>query len=293
MIGELGGLACAPLWAISSILLKSQTGKVDALRINALRSVFGSIFLIAIVPIFGRTDQLGDLSFPAVAYLWSSVIIGMVLGDTLYIKGMGIIGVARALPISITYPIFVLPFSATIIGESLSRLTIVGVLITVAGLYVITAPKRGAEKAPAETRRQYWQGVFLLLAASVCWAVGTTVLSFSMTELDPIVASAIRMPFMALVLLIIVFLKKDARKTWYPGRRSLIILALAGIVGIGLGGLLFLVGIKYAKPARTAILSATAPLFGMPLSVLILRERVTLRMVVGTILCVLGIWFVI
>ena len=273
--------------------MKSQTGKLDALRINTLRAIFASIFVVAIVLIFGRIDQLGDLSFSAVAYLWSSVIIGMVLGDTLYIKGMGIIGVARALPISITYPIFVLPFSVTIIGESLSGLTIVGVLITVVGLYVITAPKRGAEKAPAETRRQYWRGIFLLLAASVCWATGTIVLNFSMTELDPIVASAIRMPFMVFVLLIIAFLKKDTRKAWYPGRRSLMILALAGILGIGLGGMLFLVGIKYAKPARTAILSSTAPLFGMPLSVLILRERITLKMVAGTILCIIGIWFVI
>ena len=198
---------------------------------------------------------------------------------------------SKQLPI--TYPIFVLPFSITIIGEDLSHLTIVGVLITVAGLYVITAPKRGAEKPPAETRRQYWWGMFFLLAASALWATSTTILNFSMIELEPIVASVIRMPFMALVLSIIVFLKKDTRKAWYPGRRSLIILALAGIVGIGLGGLLFLVGIKYAKPARTAILSSTAPLFGMPLSVLILRERITLKMVAGTILCIIGIWFVI
>ncbi len=293
LIGELGGLACAPLWAISTILIKSQTNKVDALRINALRSVFGSIFLIAIFPVFGKIDMLGDLSFSAVAYLWLSVLIGLVLGDTLYIKGMGIVGAARALPISITYPIFVLPFSITIIGEDLSRLTIVGVLIAVAGLYIITAPKRGAKEVPAETRRQYWWGIFLLLAASSLWAISTTILNFSMIELEPIVAAVIRMPFMALALWIIVFLKKDTRKAWYPGRKPLLILALAGILGIGMGGFLFMVGIKYAGPAKTAILSATTPLFGLPLSVVMLRERITLRMVVGTILCIVGIWFAI
>jgi len=190
VIGEIGALGCAPLWALSSILLKSQTDRLDALRINALRGLFATAFVLAIVPITGRIDQLGSLSLPAVAYLWLSVIIGLVLGDTLYIKGMGIIGASKALPISITYPIFVLPFSATIIGESLSILTIGGVFITVMGLYLITAPPRGSERASETMRKQYWRGVFLILAASLCWAVGTMSLRFAMVDLDPILAGA-------------------------------------------------------------------------------------------------------
>lgn len=293
MIGELGGLACAPLWAISSILLKSQTGKIDALRINAIRGIFATAFFIAILPISGRASQLMELPLSGVVYLLTSVVIGLVLGDTLYIEGMGIVGVARALPISITYPIFVLPFSVILVGENLSFLTVVGVFVTVVGLYVITAPKRGAEKAPAETRRQYWWGVSLLLIASLCWAVGTTLLKFGMVELDPIVASVLRMPFMTLVLLVMAFSRKKTTGIWYHGPKSLTILALAGILGIGMGGLFFMLGLKYSGAARTAILSATAPLFGVPLSMLILRERITMRMVLGTILCVIGIWFVI
>jgi len=293
LIRELGGLACAPMWAISSIMLKSQTDKIDALRINAVRGIFASVFLMAIVPIFGKTDQLMNLSFSGVAYLWTSVVVGLVVGDTLYIKGMGIVGVARALPISITYPIFVLPFSVVLADESVSSLTIVGILIVIVGLYVITAPKRGAEKPSTATRKQYWWGVSLLLMASLCWAIGTTLLDFGLEELDPIVASALRMPFMTLVLLVMISLKKSGEKTWYHGSRSLTILALAGILGIGVGGLLFMVGLQYAGTARTAILSSTAPLFGVPLSMLILRERITLKIVAGTILCVIGIWFVI
>jgi DME family drug/metabolite transporter len=221
------------------------------------------------------------------------VIIGLVLGDTLYIKGMGIIGASKALPISITYPIFVLPFSATIIGESLSILTIGGVFITVMGLYLITAPQRGSERASGAMRKRHWWGVSLILAASLCWAVGTMSLRFAMVDLDPILAGAIRMPFMTLVLFAIVNFRRSAAKVWNHGLRSLTILALAGILGIGLGGLLFMVGVKNAGAARTAILSATAPLFGVPLSMLMLRERITLKIVLGTILCVVGIWFVI
>ena len=50
------------------------------------------------------------------------------------------------------------------------------------------------------------------------------------------------------------------------------ILALAGILGIGLGGVFFMVGVKDIGAAKTAILSSTAPLFGVPLSMLMLYE---------------------
>ncbi len=293
MIGELGGLGCAPLWALSSILLKSQTDRLDAVRINALRTAFASVFVVAIVPIFGRTGQLSHLSLSAILYLWLSVIIGLVVGDTLYIKGMGIIGVSRALPISITYPIFMLPFSVTVVGEKLSVLTVAGVFVTVSGLYLITAPQRGAERMSGTVRKQYWRGIFLLLAASLCWAVGTTILNFAMIDMDPIVAGAIRMPFMAVILFTIAHVRKSDKNIWHHGFRSLTTLALAGILGIGVGGLLFMVGIKYAGPARTAILSSTAPMFGVPLSMFMLHEKITPKTVLGTVLCMMGIWFVI
>lgn len=101
------------------------------------------------------------------------------------------------------------------------------------------------------------------------------------------------MPFMTLVLFVIVYLRKGTVKKRNTGISSLAILSLAGILGIGLGGLLFMVGVKHAGAAKTAILSGTAPLFGAPLSMFILHEKITLRIVLGTILCVIGIWFVI
>ena len=274
-------------------MLKSQIGKLDALRINAIRGIVASAFLIGIALITGKIDQLNSLSISALVYLYASVIIGLVLGDTFHIKGMGIIGVSKALPISITYPIFVLPFSVTIVGESLSVSTISGVSITVVGIYLITAPPRGADRPAEAARKQYWWGVCLILAASLCWAIGTTLLGFAMTDLDPILAGAIRMPFMTLMLFGIIYSQKSTVPVWNHGLKSWVILSLAGVLGIGLGGMLFMAGVKYAGPAKTAILSATAPLFAVPLSVFILHEKITLKILIGTVLCVIGIGFVI
>ena len=293
MIGELSALVCAPLWALSSIMLKSQTGKLDALQINAVRGLFAAAFAVALFLVTGRISQLSGLSLSAITYLLLSVIVGFVIGDTLYIKGMAIIGVSKALPMSIVYPIFVLPFSVAMVGERLSVATIAGVFITVVGLYLLTKPQSGAEGKPEITRKRYWRGVFFVLAAAFFWAIGTVSLEFAMTDLDPILAGAIRMPFMALVLFAMIYLRKGSTKIRSHGRRSMIILGLAGVLGIGVGGLAFMIGVKYAGSAKTAILSSTAPLFGVPLSMIMLRERITLKTVLGTVLCVIGVCFII
>lgn len=293
MIGELGALGCAPLWAISSILIKSQSDKLNALQINAIRGLFAAAFAVAIFFPTGRIGLLASLSLSSIIYLLVAVIIGFVAGDTLFIKGMAIIGVSKALPMSIIYPIFVLPFSIFIVGEHLSLANIAGIFIAVAGLYLITNPRNGSEGALVATRRQHWLGVSYVLAATLLWAIGTVILGFAMADLDPILAGAIRMPFMAMILFALVYMKANSANTWSHGFRTLIIVGLAGVLGIGLGGLLFMIGVKYAGAAKTAILSSTAPLFGVPLSMLMLRERITLRIVAGTVLCVAGIWFVI
>jgi len=220
LIKKFSGLACAPLWALSSILLKTQTNKLDALRINAIRGIFASLFLVAIVPVFGKTEQFNHISLSSVIYLWSSVIIGIVMGDTLYIKGMTIIGVSRALPISIIYPVFVLPFSIIIAGDRPSALVIVGMFVIVLGLYFITSSQQGTDKSLGITRKQYWWGVFLVLAAALLWAIGTTVLDFAMKALDTFIAGAIRMPFMTAVLWIAIMLRGGPPSKWHHNFKS-------------------------------------------------------------------------
>jgi drug/metabolite transporter (DMT)-like permease len=77
------------------------------------------------------------------------------------------------------------------------------------------------------------------------------------------------------------------------GARSLGMIALAGMVGIGGSGLLYLSAVKYAGAARTASLAGTMPLFAALLSWLVLRERITPRLIVGSAVTVAGIWLIV
>ena len=70
------------------------------------------------------------------------------------------------------------------------------------------------------------------------------------------------------------------------------ILGTAGVMGAGVGSMLYVLAVQQAGAARTAILSSTAPLFALPMAALLLHERITPRVVAGTLLSIVGIWLV-
>jgi drug/metabolite transporter (DMT)-like permease len=72
-------------------------------------------------------------------------------------------------------------------------------------------------------------------------------------------------------------------------RGGLALLATSGALGYALGGWLFLLGVARAGIAKTAILTSISPIFTVALSAWLLREPVTVRLIIGTCLCVSGV----
>jgi len=79
----------------------------------------------------------------------------------------------------------------------------------------------------------------------------------------------------------------------FRDRRHIGAIAIAGLAGTAFGSLLYVYAVGAAGAARTAILNATAPVMGMPLSVLFLGEKLTWRVAIGTAVCVAGVVLVV
>ena len=69
--------------------------------------------------------------------------------------------------------------------------------------------------------------------------------------------------------------------------------AAVGVLGTGIGGFLFLVGLKYAGAAKTAALVSTTPLFATPIAVVFLKERVTWPVAASTLATVAGVGLIV
>ncbi len=293
MIGEISALTCALCWASSSILLKSQTGKLDSLSINALCCAFASLFFWGVSALSGRLVQIAQLPLLSLLYLLSAVLVGISLGDTLFLKSLSLIGVSRALPIVSISPLFTTFLALAFLHEELTWTIIGGIGLTTVGVYVVASSQEGLSREGNPTPQPaQWLGLTLALLAAFCWSIGIVTLKPGLQGVNVFVANSVRMPFAALILTLLALRWGRIGRIGNHGWRSLTTIALAGLVGSGFGSALFLNAIQHAGAAKASSLSSIYPLLALPLSSIFLRERITPRIILGTVLSVGGIWLI-
>ena len=283
--GELAGLLSALCWAATGLLVRAHGSGFSPVTINALRSSIAALVFLVAWPWLG---EVGPIPLTALALLVVSLLVGLGLGDSLYFAAIPRIGVARALPISMSYPVLTALLAVVLLREPIGPLSAVGIGATLAGVYLVASPARGAEPERTSEPAAYWGGVAMAVAAAVSWSISTVALGPALAQVDVWTASAIRMPLVGGVLWLVA-----ARAGDLPGRaqlrgRPMLVIAAIGLLNV-LATVLFLEGVAAAGAARTAVLTATSPVFVTPVSVLLLQERVTWALGVGTICSVAGV----
>jgi len=297
--GELLGLIAAVIWAISNTLLRMQTVRLGAVAVNFWRCVVTIPFFIILFLIVRDPGTLRDLTPLTILYIVLGVCIGMVTGDTLQYHAIKLIGVSRSMPISGCFPLFTVFFAWLLNGEPIRVQVLGGAVVVMLGVLLISLPKRTparigiiAAPAPVIVDRTNAIGIAFSLIAAVCWSLSTVVQSKALAHSDAITVNLIRMPVAACVLLIASRGRANVPLRQF-GARTFLFLAVIGIFGTGLANISYLGALKIAGAGKTAVLIATAPLFALPLSILLLGERPGLRAVMGTLLTVLGIALVV
>lgn len=292
-MGEASALAAAVLWALTASLLTSQTRAIQAVPLSALRLLFGSVLFVALLVPSGALDELRGMSARTALSMVGSGVVGLGVGDTLYITSLGLLGSARTFPISAaSYPLLTFVLAVSFLGEEVTALMLLGAVLIVAGLSLVVA-ESGASPQVSMRAGAAVRGVVLALVAAGFWALATTWLKLGSGDLGAVAAGSLRIPAAALCMVALTASGPGRLRFNDYGRGSLTVVAAAGLLGSGLGSLLFIFSVQEAGAGKAAILSSTAPLFALPLAVLFLAERVTPRIVVGTIVSILGIWLVV
>jgi len=300
--GEAGALLAAALWSVSVTILTVQTRRIGAISVNAVRSLSAALFVLLLIPFAGGLSDLRGISASSAVALVGSGVLAMGLGDSLYFASLPLLGVSRAVPISNgLYPLLALLIAAVWLDEEVTGLILLGTGLVIVGVSLLVGERspavagdgNGSHGGPAGAPAGQWRrGLFLLILACVVWAISTAWLKAGMGDLDVIAVGIIRIVINALILLPVAGLVGGRREIAGNGMRNTAALAVAGVLGIGIGSLLYIFAVQEVGAGRTAVLTSTQPLFALPLAVLFLREKITPKVVLGTALCILGIWFV-
>ena len=286
MVGIAAGLVCALTWAVGSIMMRDLSRKLDPITLNAPRTLVGGLLMLAVVWISGRQVGYAAITPLQLFFMLGSMAVGGGLGDALYVTSLARIGVSRAFPIASIYPALTLVLGVLLLGEPISPGIVGGLVLVMTGVVLIsritgtvTGPEHHATAG----------GVSLALGAAACWAISMLMIAPGIEGHDAILVASVRVPALSLVLWAITLARGSWRRLGTLSRRDWVILLVGGLIGWGLGSMLFVLTVALVGPTQAAILTSTSPMFALPLSALLLRERLSRRVWVGTLLTICGV----
>jgi drug/metabolite transporter, DME family len=282
--GALCALGSALTWAITSLLVRTVCPPLSSVTVSVLRSLMGGGLLVAWVLAVGGFAQLGGMSWRTFAFLAVSIVLAIAVGDVLFFESARMLGLARAMTVSMTYPLMGAVLAAVFLDEPISARLAVGSVVTLSGLAIIVLTRPTEEARPGHTRL----GLAAATVAAAAWAGSLLVLKPAMGTLDPVTAQAVRLPLAGLLLLATPWGWDTGSQIARVNRGVLARVALLGAV-TAMSSVLFVSGVKLADVAVAAVLSSTAPLFAIPLGLIFLGERLTTRAALGTLVTVSGL----
>ena len=288
--GEFAALAAAICWSIAVIIFKSASQLLSPLLITALKNSIALIsfimfFLLFDIPIwydgFSNTDYIKIII---------SGILGMGIGDILFICALSQIGANRIAIINCFEPAMIYCFSILILGTILNTQQLLGFIIVIISLLIISYENDIKDIDPHIKKR----GIIFQLAAIFLSSLGIVLIKPVLSKAADSITiqlwvTAFRL-FPGFIVAWIIFLfQKNKLAHLKPLKKSNMIIKI--IISSGLGTFIALSFwiIGYAnieKPPVASIIGQTSVIFIIILSFVFLKEKIS-KIRIVSILCAL------
>jgi drug/metabolite transporter (DMT)-like permease len=283
-LGSAAALLSAAAWALSSILFRRLGDEASPLGMNLGKCIIGSVALGAIILFVG----IHPVPVRDFVFLGLSGLLGIALGDTLFFTALMSLGPRLALLLGALGPVFTVIMAVIFLRERPSLLAWTGMVTTIAGINWAmweSVPQEAEGRSHRLTAIKY--GVLSIF----CNAAGIILAKVGVSSVSALDGTFIRF-LCGMIGLLIVGGSSGQLKTWltpFADRRTIKLLLSAVFVAIFGGFWLFLVALKHIDASIAVVLNETTPLFVLPLAFFMLKEKISLRSVIGAAIAVSGV----
>lgn len=268
------------------------------MAVNFMRASLSFPFFLVAALAMGPEGGLGQVTTARAGWLLLSVVGSYVVGDALFLSGATLLGVPVALAIASTYPLWSALAGWLFLGQSVGPAGLAGVVLVVAGVATVVryrgagageAARAGSEAAGLRNAPGHVTGVLLAGATSLFWALNTFAIARGGADLPVAGVNTFRMGFaVALMPLGRLLLGGRGPTLLVPLRDMRRVWPVFLLESVG-GTALFVVGLTHAPLAVAAALTSLAPVLSVPFAVLIGKERIGGRVLLGIVVVTAGI----
>jgi len=289
-IGELAALATSIAWSGTSVLFTKATRQVGSIIVNRIRVLLALVFLMLlnwtlygyVLPINAGADR----------WLWFALsgAIGYALGDVFLFQSFLCIGAQRGMLMMSLAPLMSAGLAWIFFGEVLTGMQMLGVIVTLAGIAWVILRRNQSE--PNQICSPV-QGVLFGLGAATGQAVGYVLSKQGLTDnFSPIAGNSIRMLAAVIALWTLASIQGKTRETINSMRerpKVLGWLTMAAITGPVLGATLSLFALQHTQVGIASTLIALPPVFLLPVSWVVFKEKFDWGAVFGTLVAIGGV----
>jgi len=213
---------------------------------------------------------------------------GVFLYNVMFFIGLKTVEASRASVIIATNPVFIALFSSIIYKEKLSRLQLLGIFISVIGAVLVIV--RGDLKQLFQG--DLGQGEVFIFCCVVCWVSYSLIGKWVMHTLSPLVSVTYSALIGCAALLFPALIEGIAADLVHFPWVVWIGLGYLAVFGTVLGFVWYYEGVYIIGPTKAGIFINFVPISAIVLAVLILGEKITVSLIIGTILVILGVFCV-
>ena len=291
VLGSTIGIISAALYGLSVVVYRSQADEISPIAVSSIKMWVALPFMVVMTLLIPGLE-VALLPLMTVVLLSTSVLLGAVIGDTIYLWSQERIGVSYAFPIAMSFPIITFFMTVVFLNEPLILSRLGGAIIAVVGIILISNEQNRSQKNSETPSKMDLFGIFGAIATAVLYATGTTVLQVGIEGVDPIAGNLIRIVVGSIAFVPMVAVARVGGMS-VPTRSATVRVIIAGFFGMALGSILYVAAVAMVGAAIMSVIASTAPLFAVPVSVLILKEKVTRNAGVGILATILGVVLVV
>ena len=266
----------------------SATKRAGSFQVNITRLVLAATYLILVSAVFRLDVRLSGMQ---ILNLSLSGIVGLSLGDTFLFKAFREIGARVSMLVMSTAPAIAAGLAYLFLGEDLSPMGVVGIVVTVAGVSLVVLDRRnsGSERVSVSTSGLVYAA---LAAAGQGGGLVLAKLAFREGDVNGFVATGVRIIASLVLLLPAALMTKRYQnpiRMFHQDRQAFWQTALGSVLGPFLGISFSLIAIEYTKVGIAATIMALVPILMLPLVRFVYKERLTWRAILGACVAVAGV----
>ena len=296
MLGELlASLAGVGFGVFQSINRRAAFG-IDTLRATFTVLTVSAVFLGIVSLVSEDLDLLWEAPLSAWVLFILAGLIHFLLGWTLLNVSQRRIGAARTGALIGTTPLSATILAAIMLGEWLTPLAIVGVIVVVIGVYFTTPKEKNSNPAAGEKSFEKpsatgFRASLFGLATAMCWAISPVFIRQALEGLpSPLLGVELGMIACSISYGVLLFIGRNRHTEGTPSREALILLIIGGVIS---GSAIWArwAAIELTSVAIVTTLSLFSVVVVMILSPIVVggtQEKPTAQAILGAVMIVAG-----